>query len=303
MTPASHYLLDLARLVADAYRPLPTARAGMVTGSAAKGLSDYYSDLDMTMYYEGELPDEALLQSIRQGLGGSTRKWLIGDPAEGGFAEAFDLNGIEVQIGHTTIAAWEKEMGEVLERHNPDTPLHKALEGTLHCRPLFGESYLAAWQEKIRAYPDRLAEAMVKKHLAFFPVWGLEPHFRTRDATIWLHQLLVEATHNLMGVLAGLNRLYFTTFQFKRMGYFVDQMAIKPADLPARIELIFAADLHSAVTTLEDLVAETVALVDFHMPAVDTAAARRRQGWRQKPWEPIEPERSHNRPNSAKLER
>lgn len=185
MTEASHYLVALARRLAQPYTELPQARAAMVTGSAAKGLSDFYSDIDMTIYYEAELPDEETLHTIRRGHDGSERKWTIGNRTEGDFVEAYHLNGIEVQIGHTTIAAWEAAIAQVLEELDVESPLHKAMEGTLACQALYGPEYIDKWKAQIAAYPDALAEEMVKKYLQFFPVWGLEPHFRTRDAAIW----------------------------------------------------------------------------------------------------------------------
>lgn len=287
MTPASKYLLELAHQIVQPYTELPTVRAAMVTGSSAKGLSDYYSDLDMTMYYADELPAEAELAAIRQAHGASERKWTIGDRAGGSFAEAYDVGGIEVQIGHTTIAVWEETIADVLEKLTCDTPVQKALEGTLACKALYGAAYIDHWKAQIGAYPPTLAEAMVKKHLAFFPVWGLQPHFLTRDATIWYYQILVEAAHNLVGVLAGLNRLYFTTFQFKRMAHFIAQMKIAPPNLAARLDAIFQPDMARGVVELEMLVAETVALVEKHMPTIDTGQAKRRIGWRIQPWTPM----------------
>lgn len=286
MTPASDYLLALAHRIAAPYTALPTLRAAMVTGSAAKGISDYHSDLDLTMYYAEELPTEAALAALREGHGAAERKWLLGDRAQNSFAEAYDVNGIEVQIGHTTIGVWEETMAEVLEKLNCDTPIHKALEGTLHCQALYGEAYIETWKARIRAYPPALAEAMVKKHLRFFPVWGLGPHFQTRDATLWYYQMMVEAAQNLVGVLAGLNQLYFTTFQFKRMGRFIHEMEVAPTNLASRIEVLFQPDMARATAELEMLIAETVALVEERMPQVDTAPAKRRIGWRQRAWTP-----------------
>lgn len=287
MTPASDYLVQLAQRVVQPYTQLPGVRAAMVTGSAAKGLSDYYSDLDLTIYYADELPSEETLHQIRQQQGGGERKWLLGDRADHAIAEGFDLHGIEVQIGHTTIAAWEAEMAEVLEKLDCASPTQKALEGTLACQPLYGQSYIDEWKRRLHTYPPALAEAMVKKHLTFFPVWGLEPHFRTRDATVWYYQILVEAAQNIVGVLAGLNRLYFTTFQFKRMHRFLDQMEIAPPDLAARLERLFHAEMPQALLELETLVTETIALVERYMPSIDTTKAKRRLGWRQQAWQPV----------------
>ncbi|MDJ0752817.1 MAG: hypothetical protein QNJ45_04810 [Ardenticatenaceae bacterium] len=286
MSEASQILQSLAARIVEPYRSLPTLRAAMVTGSAAKGLSDYYSDLDFTFYYERDLPADEDLNDIRLGLGGSERKWMIGDPEEGSFAEAYDLHGIEVQIGHTTIAKWEETINGVLVDLKLDTPAQKALEGTLVCRPLVGEALIDRWKRRIASYPSALTEAMVKKHLAFFPIWGLQHHFETRDANLWGHQILVEAAYNIIGILAGLNRLYFTTFQFKRMHRFIEQMTITPDNLGQRLERLFHQPLSNSSLELEQLVSETISLVESHLPHIDTTQAKKRLGWRQKPWDP-----------------
>jgi hypothetical protein len=141
------------------------------------------------------------------------------------------------------------------------------------------------WKAQIGNYPASLGEAMVKHNLRFFPVWGLEPHFSTRDATVWYYDILVESVHHMVGILAGLNRLYFTTFQFKRMGRFVEQMTIKPEHFYERVESLFGDELPIALSHLEQLVSETITLVETHMPDIDTTAAKARIGWRQQPWE------------------
>ncbi len=285
MTPESTYLIQLAEQITAPYTDLPTLRAAMITGSAAKGLADAYSDIDMTMYYEGELPDEETLAAIRTGLGGGERRWTIGDRAEGGFAEAYGLHGIEVQIGHTLIEPWEETIATVQSAEEVDTPAQKALEGTLACKALYGDAYIDRWKAQIATFPPALAQAMVEQNLQFFAIWGLEPHFRTRDATIWYYEILVQTAQKLVGVLAGLNHLYYTTFQFKRQTRFIDEMAIKPEAFAARLEALFTADLHDALIEVEALVGETITLVETHMPDVDTSTAKKRLGWRQESWE------------------
>jgi hypothetical protein len=95
---------------------------------------------------------------------------------------------------------------------------------------------------------------------------------------------MVEAAQNLLGVLSGLNRLYYSTFQFKRMSRFINQMAIAPENLAAQLEDLFHEERHIAVHQLEALVGETVELIEIHMPQIDTALAKRKLGWRQQPW-------------------
>jgi hypothetical protein len=285
MTEASVYLLELAARNAQAYTTLPQTRAAMVTGSAAEGLSDFYSDIDMTIYYE-ELPAEEELHAARRRNQGSERIWLLGDREDGGFAEAYLVKGVECQIGHVTIANWERDMATVMEQLEVQSPLQKALSGTLDCLPLYGETLIQQWKDRIADYPDALAQAMVEKHLQFFPVWFLQERFLVRDATLWLHQIRVESIQNIFGVLAGLNRLYYSTFQFKRMHAFLRKMKIAPDNLADRIEWLLQADPQNAVHLLESLVTDTVALVAQHMPQVDTSTVQKRLGLRQQVWQP-----------------
>ena len=107
MNEASQYLLTLAKRNAQAYTSLPGIKAIMLTESAAEGISDFYSDIDMILYYN-ELPsEEALLAACRQNQGIDRR--LLGDRSEGALIDMYQVHGVECQCVHTTIAAWERE--------------------------------------------------------------------------------------------------------------------------------------------------------------------------------------------------
>jgi hypothetical protein len=286
MIDKHQYLLELAKRNAKAYIANPKTKAVMVTGSVVGGLCDEYSDCDMSIYYD-ELPSEEELQLLRQQNQGSERLWVLGDRSEGGFAESYLVNGVECQFGHVTIAQWEKDISNILEQFDVETPLMKAMSGTLIGIPLSGETLIQHWKSKISNYPDGLAQAMVEHYLKFFAIWGAQERLAKRDTTLWYYQILVESAQNLLGVLSGLNRLYYSTFQFKRMGRFIEQMEIVPENLTSRLEGLFQNKPSIAVNQLEVLVQETVELVEGHMPQVDTSVAKQRLGWRQQPWEII----------------
>ena len=284
-TPQSEYLLRLGRTILEPYARLPNARAAMITGSAAEGVSDHYSDLDMTVYYDGELPSEETLAAIRERHGAPERAWLLGERADGNIAEAYELDGVQAQIGHATIAAWENDIAEELDRWNADTPLHKAMSGTLECVAVHGEALIDRWKARIRAYPDGLARAMVEKRLQIFPVWYVQDALDGRDATLWHFQIRVETAYALLGILAGLNRLYFTTFQFKKMRRFVDEMRVKPERFAERLEDLFRQAPAAAAKSLEGLTGEVLAVVAREMPDVDISRMQRRVGGRRPRWE------------------
>lgn len=249
-TEASCYLIALAKHNAQVYATLPTLRAIFLTGSASEGVSDFYSDVDTILYYD-ELPSEAELVTTAEHNQGSDRR-LLAPRSDEGVIESYQVHGVECQFAHSIIASWENEMNAVLEKLEVDTPIQKALGGLLDAIPL----------------------------------WGMQGRLNPRDATIWINQILVDNSHHLLGVLAGLNHLYFSTFQFKRMRHFIDKMSIAPPNLVDRIDSVFAGDPMRGAEQIEALVRDTLPLIEQHLPQVDTTRVRQRIGWRQEAWQP-----------------
>jgi hypothetical protein len=283
MTEPNQYLLKLAKRTAKAYIANPKTKAAIVTGSTAEGLCDEYSDCEMFFYYD-ELPSEAELHLARQQNQGSEPLWTLGNLQEGIFGESYLVDGVEFQIGHETITNWEREISSILEEFDL-SPMMKAMSGILISVPLYGEPLVQQWKARIANYPDGLAQRMVEHYLKFFAIWGMQEKLARRDTTLWYYQILVESAQNILGVLSGLNRLYYTTFQFKRMNRFIAQMKIAPDNLADRLEGLFHHAAPVAVNELETLVQETVELVEIHMPQVDTSSARQKLGWQQQPWQ------------------
>jgi hypothetical protein len=243
----------------------------LLTGSAARGDSDYYSDIDLLIYYDAK-PGEGALRAVGERLG-------VEDA--GG---TFFLGGVECQAGLVTVAETEEWLAEVLERFVARTMAQKIVEGILAGRALHGADLIGRWQARAAAYPDGLARSMVEAYLQFFPLWQFPHKVATRDTALWVHQVLVEAAQNLLGVLAGLNRRYYSPFQLKRAHRFMDELRLAPPHLAARLDNLLMVDQVSASADLERLVQDTVDLVDRHMPEVDTSAVGRSLGKREQPW-------------------
>jgi hypothetical protein len=257
-------LRDLARRLADVYDGHTRPRAVLLTGSAATGGADQYSDIDLILYYD-ELPTTRALDRAREAAGGAAPR-LLWPPDEGNHIEAFDLEGVQCQLAHTTIAAWEGELDQVLVDLDVESPLQKALEGLLDGLPLRGEETIAEWRARAEDYPVALQRAMIERHWRFFPIWAVHEHVATRDAALWRRRILVDSVYDLLAVLAGLNRVYFTSFQLKRTGKLVARLELAPRDLGRRIEELFALDDAAAAAELEALVTETHVLVAGHLP-------------------------------------
>lgn len=282
---ASLYLRGLAERIAQIYAAHPQTRAIILTGSAAEGVSDCYSDIDLIVYYDALPTEDELLAACQQNHG--EERTPLGPYSEEGFAETYRVAGVECQVAHTTIAGWEREMAAVLEELDVTSPIQKALSGLLEAIPLYGEPLIRHWQAKLASYPDALAEAMVKHYLTFFPLWAIQQRLAPRDATIWLYEILTETTYHLLGTLAGLNRRYFSTFQFKRTGSFIAQLPLAPTNLAPRLEALFHTDIATASRQARELIEETVDLVEQYMSQIDTSRAHKQLNWRERPWKPV----------------
>lgn len=264
----------LARRVADAHAPL-SPWIGLVSGSTVEDAADARSDVDMSLLFAAP-PPEAALREACLAAGGEPWHWQVGSFDGSGAVVAFRLQGIEVQIGYGSRANFESEMDQVLVRHDPDTPLHKVCEGVAKAEPLAGAEALAAVQARLALFPDGLGRAMAAHWLGRPTPWRAIVQIVHRDALVWSRELQVEAAYRLLGALAGLNGRFFTTFQFKRMGRFVDALAVRPPAFAARLEAVLMTPPGPGFAALHALEAEVVALVAARWPDLDLDEVRRR---------------------------
>ena len=200
----------------------------------------------MSVVYES-LPPEADLRAACATAGGLPWFWQAGNLADGGLVVAFKLEGVEVQIGYSDFATLEREIDEVVVRHNPDTPLHKLAEGLLKAEPLLDADRLRSLQAKVAVFPPALGRAMAQHFIGRVTPWRAIAQLLHRDAALWCRELQVEACYKLIGALAGLNGVYFTTFQFKRMTRFAAKLKRAPADFSSRIDALLQAETGGGV--------------------------------------------------------
>jgi hypothetical protein len=246
--------------------------AALLTGSVATGEADEYSDLDLILYFDGALPDEEAVDGVRTAAGGGEAT-PIGPRTELTYAIQFPVEGVQVQLAHETLASAEADIAKVVDELDVDTPLQKALEGIHGGLALHGAGTIERLRERA-AYSEEVQRAMVTTFWRFFPLWYVADQLERRDAVVWRYDVMAQSAYNLLGVLAGVNRVWFTTFQLKRMRKLVDAFELAPPRLAERIEAFFAPDAAAAVAELERLVGETRELVRDRFPDLDLSVSR-----------------------------
>lgn len=279
---ASTVLRELARRVTSAAAGLTALEAALLTGSAARGDADRYSDLDLILYVR-ELPDEALPARLCAAVGGANLV-PIGERGEDEQACQFELAGVAVQVALSTVAHQDELLEQLLVRlENVYSPLQKVLSGLAEGMPLLGEELVERWKQRVAAYPEALRRATVEHYWRVFPLWWYRDALSGRDAELWRFELLLEAAQNLLGVLAGLNRVYYTPFELKRLRALCRRLGRAPEDLPERLESLFRLRADEAAAELGRLVVEVRSLVLAELPEAQLPL-RRAPGERLRPW-------------------
>jgi hypothetical protein len=263
--PASH-LGAFARRLAESYLARCEPRAILLAGSGASDDADLYSDIDLLCYYD-RIPSEAALMGVRQEFGADR---FMGTPSsEGdGYGERYYVGGIQCQVGHVTVARMEQVIEKLLVDLELDDVLPKIMSGLFEGLPLHGEDLINRWRREA-SYTEALQRAMIEKHWRFFPWWHYQEKLRLRDATVWRYEALVQSAYNIVAVLAALNRVYFSTFEFKRASKFLARLEVAPPNIAARLEAMFESHEFGSTAELELLVSETAALIAAPFPDID----------------------------------
>jgi Domain of unknown function (DUF4037) len=275
MTEHSVWRIALAHKIAPAFTTNPNVEACFVFGSAALGISDRYSDLELAFIWS-QLPSAAELQAAAQSVG--VKGWEI-EPygeAKQAWLEQFYLYGMKVEAGHWARDTMDNIVIDVVENYDVSQIglLFEKQATAFHLQRaivLYGEDIIEHWQTRLSPYPEELAVAMVQKHLKFRPFDG-QQILTERLEIPMLYENNCAIVRWLLNMLFGLNRIYHHGFKWTR--YFVEEMSIKPPDFFARLERVFQSDAVSGTHELRQLSEETFDLVEKHLPQVDLKQQR-----------------------------
>lgn len=280
MTQHSAWRISLAHKIAPAFTANPKVEECFVFGSAALGISDQYSDLELAFIWS-HLPSAQELQVTAQRVG--VKGWQI-EPygeAKQAWLEQFYLYNMKVEAGHWARETMDNIVIDVVEHYDVSQNglLFEKQTIASHLQRaivLYGEDIIKQWQTQLLPYPEELVVAMVQKHLKFRPFDG--QHILTERHEIpMLYENNCAIVRWLLNLLFGLNRIYHPGFKWTR--YFIGEMTIKPPEFFARLERVFQSDAASGTHELRQLSEETFDLVEKHLPQVDLK--RQRQTFNQ----------------------
>lgn len=271
MNEATRWRFALAEEIGAAYASNPNTRVVMVAGSVGRGSADRYSDIEVDVYY-ADSPTEAERVSAVERCGGKV-ELLAQDGDE--WEEQMSIGGFHAHTSTFLVGTMERYLREVVDECSLAPEAQTRLFSLQHGVTVKGEDQVERWRAKAAAYPDGLQRAMLEENLRFGRFADAAGMLAARDDLLVLYEIFVEAARRLLGALLGLNRIYLPAPRnLKSMDETIGLMAIKPADLSARLKRLFRIEPIAAVEQLEALIEETLALVETHAPGVDTAPYR-----------------------------
>ena len=174
-------------------------------------------------------------------------------------------------MSHCLVETVESIVRDVVEGSDPDPAKQLAVGGILHSIPLHGRALVERWQQRAAHYPDGLRLAVVRAHAQIEGLWRLDA-YAARDNPVAGYQVLTAAHEELLHVLLGLNRTYYSGF--KSLTAVVQDFRIAPHDLLERIRASYPLEAGRSKTMVTALVEETHDLVEEQLPEIEIERLR-----------------------------
>src|SRR3954447_5129353 len=261
-TEQSVALRSIAQAIADA---LPaTVEEAVVTGSVSRGVADDVSDIEMLLVTRVELElDDCFSLAAGCGLTGLGTWGTQGltTTRVSGYRDGVPIELIWWSRGHA-----ERAVDAIF-----DGELSATADALAHGIPLRTSGLLAQWQERLRHYPDALAEAWIEDAAlkwGGFAAAGFLTLLRPGERAALLEWMVDDAAR-LVRIVFALNRVWQPTL--KRLAERAAPLARKPDDLAARIEeALTEPNPRRALLVMTELQLDTLALAPDG-PNVDRA--------------------------------
>ena len=291
--------MKLARTVAESYAENSNVRAVLIGGSVARGCADEYSDVEIGVFWEKPPSDKERMDAIAR-IGGDL--WMFDSYNGGKASEHLGLSGITVgatrYIGtmmvapnHMTTDTATEWIGALIDDLDT-TPRNYVLAAAIrHGIPLYGHDLIKRWNERVSAFPLRLAVKLVQQNLWLGPWFNWTAYVQRADHLV-LVQHLVWMQQRIVDLLAALNREYVPSREYKWVDRTIDGWYLKPRNCSDRLRATFATDdLNDAVRGLVELGLEVIDLIEEHLPEVNEVSLVDEHpeittSWARQRWDP-----------------
>ena len=266
MNVHAQWRLAFAQALSNKLRQFVAIEMVAVLGSVARGYSDQYSDLELLLVWNHQ-PSPEQQATLLRALQAEFRY----PPFDPGYQSAFRIQGIPVDLWHTTAAQEEAFIHTVLHEFSLDLVANNRLDTLLSCIPLYGADQVEDWKAHIQAYPTELALRFIQTYIPHFHLRQLNLAAHRDNPTAFYHTLS-DIQCSLFLVLLALNKAYFPTFKWIYPA--LRRMQHTPPEIATRLHAMFHEPPIQAAKHLRTVLAETLDIVEATYPQIYTAYAR-----------------------------
>jgi predicted nucleotidyltransferase len=262
-TSRSSELRDLAQRIVDAL-PRAVAEEVVLTGSVSRGVADELSDIEMLVVTPEQLDLAACLDLAR--AAGLERLDTWGEQSSPTRKVSGRRKGVPIEL-----IWWQRDYAEAQVDAMLAGEAPAAADALVYGVPLRTRGLLAAWQARLRDYPEELAAARIEDAALTwggFAAAGMLTLLRPGERFERLERM-VDDLSRVVQIVFALNRAWQPAV--KRLAMRVEPFAVKPDRLVERIdEALAEADPRRALLVMTKLQQETVALAPSG-PTIDRA--------------------------------
>ena len=264
-TARNEHLRTLAQRVADAL-PAELAEEIVLTGSVSRGMADEVSDIEMLVVTREPLALEDCFGLARAAGLDELGTWGAQD------GPTRRVSGYRERVP-VELIWWPREYAEAQIEALLSGALPSTADALAHGVSLRTRGRLAAWQERLRAYPPDLAAAQIEEAAlpwGGFAAAGLLTLIRPGDR-LALTEWTLDGAIRVLTIVFALNRVWRPTT--KRLAVRVALLQTKPDRLAERIaEALTDPDARRALRVMTELQLDTVLLAPSG-PNIDRARA------------------------------
>lgn len=242
----------------------------LVTGSAARGLSDQFSDIDLYVY--GPRDADAAL-SMGEAIAASGASLLFGVPTPLGRFEKFRLGDRFLDVEQVDSSVLEAVAGRV-QIGNIDPGDIKIAAGLRDAVAVSGPGKLATWNDRLMftdqvavAEVGRLGRDLLPPQAIYDLTWARSDplSYAARISTVILAGV---------GLLGAVNRQWIAVHDPKWIPWQVERLTLKPNRVVERISDAVSRPTERSIDAATAMLEEILDLVDRHVVGADTRAPR-----------------------------
>ena len=288
--------VEALQRLGQAFAKNPKVRAVMKHSRPDHRRRDLFSNVELRVFW-AESPVASEREAAIEAAHGKLRQRLPYNSVKRLWLDICDIGGAaNIQVMHYTVEAVERILTDVIEQYDISDEKQKQdlLAAIRQGIPLEGSALITRWQSDVATFPAELAQKIVQNHL-LRPEWDFYyEEFARRDDIMYLYWFFWHDVMGIILILTGLNRIYTpmgqtgifdglrerwlsARWQIRwRLSEIIKSMKITPPNLANRLHALYSMEKLAAVHQLRQLVSETLALVETHMPSVNTKAIRER---------------------------